>query len=354
MDFLPELMVLNNGKNVDSPELMEARRDEILEILQKYAYGDMPAPVTVTGEILEKTSRCCSGTAVYYKIQICCHYAEGKSFLYPVQLIVPEKAGKKPLLFCINFSDMVPQEYVPSEEIIDNGFALAVLYYKDVTNDDADFGDKLAAFYTRSGSGRDPAKISLWAWSISRALDYLCTRDDIDQEHIALIGHSRLGKTALWCAANDKRIRYVCSNDSGCMGAAYARSWKDGAESTASIAKTFPFWFCENFQNIAQDPAGMPFDQHMLLACIAPRCLLINSASKDAWAGPKSEQDSCIGASPAWTVYSGKTGYNGKNTPYDVNEGSLKGEIGYFKRYGVHFLGRKDWLNFIEFISNNY
>lgn len=354
MHFLPELMVLNNGKPVDSPELMESRKAEILEILQKYAYGDMPKPVSVTGEIIEKTSRCCSGTAVYYKIQICCNFADGKRFLYPIQLIVPENTGRKPLIFCINFSDAIPQEYIPSEEIIDNGFALALLYYKDVTNDDADYSDKLAAFYQRTGSGRDPAKISLWAWSISRTLDYLFTRDDIDVDHIGLIGHSRLGKTALWCAANDERIRYVCSNNSGCMGAAYARSWNENAESTASIAKTFPYWFCDNFQKIAYDPALMPFDQHLLLACIAPRCLLVNSASKDMWAGPASEQDSCIGASPAWEVYSGKAGYNGQNTHYGVNEGSLEGEIGYFKRYGVHFLGRKDWLNFIEFINLHY
>ena len=286
--------------------------------------------------------------------EITCDFGNGRHFSYPVQLIVPEKAGKKPLLLCVNFDDAIPHEYIPSEEVVDNAFALAVLYFKDVTNDDPDFTDKLAAFYPRTGSGHDPAKISLWAWSASRALDYLLTRDDIDEGHVGVIGHSRLGKTALWCAANDIRFRYVCSNDSGCMGAAYARSWVEGAESTASIAKVFPYWFCENFQAVANDPAAMPFDQHMLLAAIAPRYLLVNSASKDAWAGPASEQDACVGASPAWQVYERKTGYQGKSTYYDANEGNIKGELGYYKRYGVHFLGRKDWLNFMEFINNHY
>ena len=354
MHFYPELMRLNNGQPVVTQQLMETRRAEILEIFQKYAYGDMPAAVPVSGTLLETTGRCCSGTAVYNKIQINCDFGNGKTFQYPIQLIVPEKAGKKPLILCISFSDAIPNEYIPSEEIIDNAFALAVLYYKDVTSDANDFTDKLAAFYPRTGSGRDPAKISLWAWSASRALDYLLTRDDIDPNHVGVIGHSRLGKTALWCAANDTRIRYVCSNDSGCMGAAYARTWIDGAESTASIAKVFPFWFCDNFQTIANDPSSMPFDQHLLLAAIAPRNVLVNSASKDHWAGPASEQDSCVGASPAWKLFDRITGFLGKIEHYGVDQGNIKGEIGYYKRYGIHFLGRKDWLNFMEFINNHY
>ncbi len=240
MRFLPELMMLNNGEAVDTPQKMERRRTEILTILQENAYGDIPEPVPVTGEIQEETGRCCSGNAVYRKIMIGCDFGD-KRFSYPIQLLTHEKPGKKPLIFCINFRADIPDEYIPAEEIIDHGFALAMLYYNDVTNDNADFTDKLAAFFPPTGSGHDPAKISLWAWSISRAFDYLLTRDDIDETHISLIGHSRLGKTALWCAANDERIRYVCSNDSGCMGAGYARAWTEGAESTAKIEEQFPF-----------------------------------------------------------------------------------------------------------------
>ena len=257
MRFLPELMRLNNGETVDTPLKMARRRKEILMMLREYAYGDMPDPVPVTAKILQETGRCCSGNAVYRKITICCKFGE-KSFSYPIQLLTPEKTGKIPLIFCINFRDNIPDEYIPAEEIIDNGFALAVMYYNDVTSDDEDFSDKLAAFFPRTGSGHDPAKISLWAWSISRALDYLSKRNDIDETNISVIGHSRLGKTALWCAANDERIRCVCSNDSGCMGAGYARAWTEGAESTAKIEDQFPFWFCDRFRTIAQHPEDMP------------------------------------------------------------------------------------------------
>ena len=352
MQFVPELMRFADGSVVDTQEKMSKRRKEILDIFQKNAYGDMPIPVPVTGEILEETNRCCSGNAIYYKIKISCQFETGV-FSFPLQLMVPVKSGKKPLIIAINFSNQLPHEYIPAEEIIDNAFALAVVYYNDITNDSADFSDKLAAFIPRTGSGHDAGKISMWAWSISRALDYLIKREDISSDHIALIGHSRLGKTALWCAANDTRIRYVCSNDSGCMGAAYSRTWCEGAESVSRIYGTFPYWFCENMKQYAENKAQMPFDQHMLIGAIAPRYVLVNSAGKDDWADPASEQNSCVGASPAWQVYN-KTGYAGRKKTYGVDAGDLTGDIGYYKRFGVHFLGRKDWLNFMSFINDHY
>lgn len=352
MHFIPELMKFTNGSSVDTPLKMGERRKEILDILQNNAYGDLPSPVPVSGEILEETNRCCSGNAMYYKIKINCQFENGV-FSFPIQLMVPIKEGKKPLIIAINFNDRIPDEYIPAEEIIDNAFALAVIYYNDITCDSADFSDKLAAYIPRTGSGRDPGKISMWAWSISRALDYLLTRDDIDKTHIAVIGHSRLGKTALWCAANDTRIQYVCSNDSGCMGAAYSRTWREGAESVSRIYSTFPYWFCDNMKLYAENEAPLPFDQHLLIGAIAPRYVLVNSASKDDWADPGSEQNSCIGAAPAWQIY-GKKGYAGKSQTYGVDAGDLNGEIGYYKRFGVHFLGRKDWLNFMSFIYRHY
>ena len=349
MVFEPELMNLNSGAPVLVPGDMYLRRKEILKTLQMFAYGDMPDAVPVTGTVMEETGRCCSGNAKYYLIEIAAEF-EKNTFRYPVKLIVPENGSKKPLIVCINFRPDVPDEYIPAEEIIDNGFALAVIYYQDVTNDDADFGDKLASFFPRTGSGHDPGKISLWAWSVSRALDYLLTREDIDPDNIGVIGHSRLGKTALWCAANDERVRYVCSNDSGCMGAAYGRSHHDGGETVGIIDNHFPFWFCDNLHSLVKVGGPLPFDQHFLIAAVAPRSVLINSASKDDWADPPSEQNSCIGASPAWRVY-GKTGYAGKGTSYGVDEGDVTGDIGYYKRYGIHFLGRGDWLRFMLFIK---
>ena len=351
MAFYPELMRFENGAPVETPAAMALRRKEILENLQKNAYGDMPAAVPVSGRIVSEDKRCCAGHARLLEIEIRCEFASG-AFTFPLLLMLPNAPGKKPLIVLMNFRPGIYDKYIPTEEIIDNGFALACVYYEDITADNGDFSDKLAAFFPRTGSGRDPAKISLWAWSVSRALDYLLQTEEIDASRVGLIGHSRLGKTALWCGANDERIRWVCSNDSGCMGAAYARSFHEGAESTNAIDTQFPFWVCENFRQYKDDPASQPFDQHFLLAAIAPRGVLVNSAGLDLWADPPSEQNTCVAASPAWNAY-GKAGYLGQTTPYGENEGCLEGNVAYYKRDGIHFLGRKDWQNFMAFIGKD-
>ena len=349
MNFAPELMRLCSGAPVENEADMRLRRQEMLEILGKYAYGDVPQPVPVRGEVKSEEKKIAAGNAVMYNIDIICSFPE-KNFVFPVKLFMPRGDGKRKLITVINFSENPYDKYIPAEEIIDSGFAFAYIYYEDISTDDGDFENGVAPFFPRTGSGRDPAKISMWAWGVSRALDYLSTRDDVDAENLAVIGHSRLGKTALWCAANDERVKYACSNDSGCMGAAYHRTLHEGGESLSSIETVFPYWFCDNIHSFGGDTSALPFDQHFLLACIAPRYALINSASLDDWADPPSEQLSCLGASPAWKAY-GKTGYAGREEPYGDNEGSFEGEVAYFKRYGIHFLSRKDWQSFMHFIN---
>ena len=344
MHYEPELMRLRDGTPVTTAGQMAARRGELLEILRENAYGRYPAPVPVEGTVENETHRCCSGNARLQDLRLTCRFAEG-DFSFPVRLFLPDGEGKKPLILLINFAAEPYCEYVPVEEIVDNGFALAYVYYKDVTDDNGDFSDGVAGFFPRTDD-RAPGKIGMWAWSLSRTLDYLLTLPWADPERVGVIGHSRLGKTALWCAANDERVRAVCSNDSGCMGAAYNRTRAADGETLDAITRVFPYWFCERLLSFGGDASALPFDQHFLLACAAPRRVLVNSASLDAWADPPAEQASCAAASPAWEAY-GREGYMGTEKPYGADEGSLAGDVAYYKRYGVHFLGRGDWLRFM-------
>ena len=348
MRFLPELMTMNDGAPVKNGADMARRRGELLSLLETHAYGVMPAAVPVRGEVIRETGRCCAGDARLLELKLTCRFETGE-WSFPLRLFLPNEAGKRPLLLFLNFSEEPYCEYCPVEEIVDNGFALAYLYYEDVTSDDGDFENGAARFFPRTDGGTDVGKIGIWAWSLSRALDHLLTMERIDGGNVGVIGHSRLGKTALWCAANDERVRFVCSNDSGCMGAALHRGRNPGGETLADITRVFPYWFCGNLRKYAGTPDALPFDQHMLLACAAPRAVLVNSAALDAWADPPSEQLACAGASPAWEVC-GAAGYLGGAEPYGENEGCLQGNVGYYKRSGVHFLGRKDWLRFMAFI----
>ncbi len=349
MNFEPELLKFADGTAVTSNR-WEERRSEIIDILSREEYGYSPKPPeTVSGTVTECEKKCCSGHAVLETIKISFKAQLGE-YSFPIRFFAPKKEHC-PLIVMLNFSDEPYHRYIPAEEIIENGFALAVIYYNAVTTDDGDFTNGIAAMYQRNETVTW-GKISMWAFAASRAIDYLVTRKEVDPDCITVAGHSRLGKTALWCGAQDERVRFTYSNDSGCCGAAYERIKHNGAETLESIIRVYPFWFCDNFSKYAKSPDERPFDQHFLLAAIAPRYLLVGSASLDVWADQYSEQLSCIAASPAWSL-NGLNGFCGDNTPFSVDQTSLEGSVGYHLRDGVHFFGRTDWLRLMKFIKNH-
>ena len=182
--------------------------------------------------------------------------------------------------------------------------------------------------------------IGMWAFAASRVLDYLETRSDVDAQRACVTGHSRLGKTALWCAAQDERFTMAVSNDSGCSGAAISRG-KVG-ESIERITRVFPYWFCGNYRAWADREYEAPFDQHMLLSLIAPRRLYVCSAIEDTWADPESEFLACVAASPAWTVQR-VPGLITPDAMPAVNQPLMEGGVCYHVRTGTHFHSRTDW-----------
>ncbi len=351
MKYAPELLRFADGRKIDSVEAWERRRAECLGILSHEIYGVLPPPpVTVTGCVQQVEHKCCAGHAVLETIMMTAETGKG-SFSFPIRLFLPTRAGRYPVFVLLNFRPDVYDMYYPAEEIVDNGFALAVLHYEDVTRDDADMTDGLGALMERE-AGCGTGKIGMWAWAASRVLDYLLTRPEIDGGRAAVIGHSRLGKTALWCGANDTRFRYVFANDSGCGGAALEKTKHPGGETVEDITRQFGYWFCDNYRKYIGRPETMPFDQHFLLAAIAPRCVEIGSAAGDPWADPYSEQLGCMAASPAWQMYD-LPGYIGPQTPASAGEHHAEGCVGYHLRDGIHFLSRQDWLCYMDFMKRH-
>ncbi len=361
--MLPELLVMNDGKVVDNSELWQKRKEEIIQSLAENIYGYMPPFFSpAKGKVIETVTKCCSGHAVLEKVIITVE-TERRDYSFPMSLILPnrkESGAKIPLVLLLNFRPDIYDMYVPTEEIIDHGFGLAIIYYEDIVPDDDyentekvenEWDAGLATCFTRASNGTGYGKISLWAWGASRAMDYLVTREEIDKKHIAIAGHSRLGKTALWCAANDERFFCAISNDSGCAGAAIERNHHKGAETIKDIIR-YDSWFCENYFLFAENLNDMPFDQHFLLAAIAPRLVAIGSASEDIWADPENELKCCVYATPVWKLL-GKEGYIGKEDAVEIGECFIDGEISYHLRDGIHYFGREDWLVYLDFMKNH-
>ena len=346
---IPEVLQDAAGAVITDRKVWEQQRGRIYELLCDQEYGFLPPPPEqISFRTVERQEDFCASKAVYERVEIRVQVS-GKEFAFPVDAVVPAVVSEKPMAFVhINFRSNVPDEYMPSEELADGGFAVFSFGYEDVTKDNRDFSDGLAALFPAgSRNGNAPGKIALWAWAALRVMDYLQTREDVDLKNVAVVGHSRLGKTALLAAASDERFAFAISNDSGCSGAAVTRGKK--GERVADITKMFPYWFCENYKAYAGREEEMPFDQHFLLALIAPRKLYVSSAQEDQWADPPAELAGCRAASPVYGLYGLGGLVCGEESP-EANAVFPEGNIGYHVRKGTHYLSRYDWQRFMEYL----
>lgn len=330
-------------------ENWETVRQEYIDILCREEYGmPLPAPTKLEFEVTFSNKRFAAATATHSQIvahtEIC-----GTKFSFPFTSIIPNKPGKYPFFVHIDFEAGVPNKYYPAEEIINNGFAGFHFDFNDVTIDKNDMTDKLSGILFPDGrrNGSDSGKIIMWAWAAMRVMDYAMTLSCLDFDNAAVIGHSRLGKTALVTGMLDTRFKYVISNDSGCSGASITRDKK--GEHIEFITKTFPYWFCENYKNYI-DESKLTFDQHMLLATIAPRTLIVGSAELDEWADPDAEYLGCCEASKAWENL-GLKGFIHPDrlpTPGAVFD---EGNVCYQIRTDGHYLSRRDWNVYFNIIK---
>lgn len=327
-------------------------REEMISVLLDEEYGRIPKrPEKLTFEVIDKPliNKFCANKATLHKVIAKCTL-NGKDFSFPFYRTLPTTPGKHPFFVHINFRPDVPDRYMPSEELIDSGFAVFSFCYTDITADNGDFTDGLAGILYPDGMRlpNDAGKIALWSWAAQRVMDYAETISDVlDLDRAVVCGHSRLGKTALLAAATDTRFAFAHSNDSGCSGAAITRA-KVG-EQASDICKRFPYWFCENYLKYANNEHLMPFDQHWLIACIAPRYVSIASAIEDEWADPKSEFIACKAASTAFV-----NGFICEDRLPTINDSFFDGDIGYQLRAGSHYFSREDWLKLIQFITKKF
>ena len=236
------------------------------------------------------------------------------------------------------------QQRWPLREILERGYAVATFCCEDVVPDAAGYPG-IRSHY----NGYTWGALAAWGWGLSRALDYLETDADVDATRVAVFGHSRMGKAAVWAGARDTRFAMVVSNASGCGGAALSR--RRYGETVRRINTHFPYWFCENFHKYNDNEDLLPFDQHELLALIAPRPLYVESGSEDRWSDPHGEFLGLAHATPVYQLY-GYEGFTPEEWP-SVEQPVTQGRTGYHIRAGRHEILLYDWQRYLDFADRN-
>ncbi len=362
---LPDLLVTADGRRITTSEDWQTiRRPEILEHFRKCVYGRVPAtPFKQAFRIIHEDPKAMEGAATLKQVDICITAGE-KQLTINLCLFIPNKAREPApafLLICNRSPDNIDptrrnrSEFWPAEEVIARGYAIAAFYNADV-DPDMNEGFKDGIHGVLDGGARPPdawGTLAAWAWGASRCMDYLTTDPGIARDKVAVIGHSRGGKTALWAGAEDERFAMACSNDSGCGGAALSRRQNKDKETVARINRVFPHWFNENFKTYGDRVEALPVDQHMLIALMAPRAVCVGSAAQDLWADPRGEFQGAVQAGPAYRLF----GKRGLGIPVEmpaIGE-PLDGDgVHYHIREGKHNLTLVDWNFYLDFADKQF
>ena len=375
---LPDPLKMEDGTAVTTAEQwITQRRPELLRLFEEHVYGALPqADWTIQTELLETKEDALDGQAIRRRVRIT---LPAFPAFRGIEMLVyqPRTAPAAPVFLGLSFGGnhavstepdlpistawMRPSKEKgvvenhateasrgtessrwPFAEMVARGYAVATAYCGDIEPDHADgWKDGIRGAVMGSDHVWQEGEwgcISAWAWGLSRMLDALNDVPGVDASRAAVVGHSRLGKTALWAGVTDERFGLVISNDSGEGGAAL--KYRDFGETPAIITRAFPHWFTKTYTRYGPNPQQCPVDQHELLALIAPRMLCVASATEDEWADPRGEFLAALAAEPVFVLL-GRPGLEVTEMP--APDRSVGSWVRYHLRTGPHNITSWDW-----------
>jgi hypothetical protein len=369
---LPDPLVLNDGRPVrDADTWFKFRRPELLAAYEREIFGRVPASAPpMRFEVAEEAAPAFEGKA--WRRRIVAHFGPPErdvavSFVVYTPAAV---AGPVPLVLHLSFGgdpglpgrtkprgmpDNLHNDIGPVTDLVARGYGYAIVHYTEIQPDRANAQQEGVIGLALAPGQTKPAPdewggIAAWSWGLSRFLDFLETDRTIDAQHVALVGHSRLGKTALWAGASDPRFALIYASQSGEMGAALSR--RDFGESVDDIAAGLAHEFAGNFQKYIGHWNEMPHEANLLIALSAPRPVLITAADGDAWSDPHGQFLAVVAAGPVWRLL-GKSDLGTMERP-SLDRPVSAGSLAFLENKGPHVISALDWKTLLDFADRHF
>ena len=393
----PDPLVMFDGSPVTSAEhWREQRRPELIALFEHYMYGKAPPPPPDLRFAVDHVDKAALGGKATRKLVTLRFGPEGTPPVSLLLVVPNRRPGPAPVFVGLNFAGNHTVMHDPAipltrawvndqwsggndgrahddqrgirapggnrprwwiERAVERGYAVATLYAGEISPDRADgdhaFTDGVHRAYFAPGQTRpgphEWATIAAWAWGLQRAADYLVQDGAIDPHRLIAVGHSRLGKTALLAAAFDERFALVIPSQAGCGGTAPSRT--EFGETVERINRSFPHWFTDTFKRFGGQVDRLPFDQHALIALVAPRPVLLTNASDDTWANPRGQFDMLLAAAPVYRLL----GVPNPVAPaaFPAENVLVDSRLGYFIRPGGHDMGQTEWDAWLAFADKH-
>lgn len=413
---LADPLVFENGRRLSSPAEWPARRAEIVRIFEREMYGRTPPPPEAVVTELKEEGFTCRGLGIRRQYRMWFKNDKSGPFIDWIVFLPNRIAGLKPtvkdgrpvcetkekvpVILFLNYNgnhELVTDEEVaipenawvrddkekrnghkpdpalrgrmrktsnvtvfPLEQILARGYAVMSACYAQISPDvEVRLGDKEELAYTgvfslwpkRDENATDNiTALGAWAWAFSRGLDLAFTIPEIDAKKNVATGCSRLAKTPLLACSRDERFAVCVPNQTGGGGVPLAKhNW---GENVSTEMEYFPHWYCKAYGKYIDNEDSLPFDQHMLVASIAPRRILVQGFN-EGWFDTEGEYLSCQAASPVWE-FLGKSGLPKGPFPDNYDESLIGENLGYVRRGGLHGITGHDWNWTLDFADKAF
>ena len=390
---LEDPLRFSDGRRVRSRKQWPERRQEILELFQREMYGEMPASAPIFLETVEEGTTM-AGFARRRQVRMWFKEDHSGPHIDWLELLPTQVQGPCPVILLLNYTGnhelledpeiLISQSWMrptphrasartrgkfnhdgldnvfPISTLLARGYAVVTACYADISPDPDPLEEKdgmiLQDTFAYTGvfdlwGPRDPDRtdnttaLVAWAWGLMRGMDMVQQDPALDGSRVLLTGYSRLGKAALLAGAFDERFPVVVPVQTGGGGAPLTK--RGFGENVATEVSSFRHWYCRAYDKYAYDTASMPFDQHLLLSCVAPRALLLEGFDQ-RWFDTKGEFLALQAASPVWK-FLGEKGLPEVAWPDDYDTSAIGPRIGYVRRDQGHGISALDWRWMLDF-----